>query len=67
MHSQYHLHVTCYLVLSLLENYAKMNRNRFPIAVLLTTMICNRQTTYYNFILFFHFASRIYKYFDRDM
>ena len=28
-----------------IENYAKMNRNRFPITILLTTMLCKLQTT----------------------
>ena len=30
---------------SLVENYAKKNRSRFPIAVLLTTLLCSHLTT----------------------
>ena len=39
----YSMWITCdmYLVFLVLENYAKKNRNRFPIAVLLATLICN--------------------------
>ena len=35
----------CGLILSRVENIAKKNRSRFPIAVLLTTLICSHKTT----------------------
>ena len=39
---------------SLVENYAKKNRSRFPIVVLLTTLICNHLTTTYFSLLFYN-------------
>ena len=37
---------------ALVENMVKKNRNRFPIAVLLTTLICSQYTTAYLFFIY---------------
>ena len=48
-----------FVTLSLVENMVKNNRNRFPIAVLLTTLICSHRTTAHLFFWFYDYNFEI--------
>jgi hypothetical protein len=52
MHSHL-VYETLNILFNVVENYAKKNRNRFLIEVLLITLIYSRYTTTICFVLFF--------------
>jgi hypothetical protein len=52
--------VLCHVRNALVENMIKKNRSRFPIAILLTTVISNHQMTANLFFLFYNYNFEIF-------